>query len=107
LYTIPTAIAGPPAIPLVPGKGLSQGGFVILTDDPKHQYQLFSNPGITDITKKGELAGCGSGTCLKVTPRPAPAPLPILGAAAAFGASRKLRRRMKVIKVVASTATVV
>jgi len=38
---------------------------------------------------------------------PAPGPLPILGAAAAFGASRKLRRRMKAIKVVASTATVV
>jgi hypothetical protein len=40
-------------------------------------------------------------------PAPAPGPLPILGAAAAFSASRKLRRRMKVIKVVASTATVV
>jgi hypothetical protein len=38
---------------------------------------------------------------------PAPGPLPILGAAAAFGASRKLRRRIKTIKVVASTATVV
>jgi hypothetical protein len=37
----------------------------------------------------------------------APGPLPILGAAAAFGASRKLRRRMKAIKVVASTATAV
>ena len=37
----------------------------------------------------------------------APGPLPILGAAAAFGASRKLRSRIKGIKVVASTATVV
>ena len=37
----------------------------------------------------------------------APGPLPILGAAAAFGASRKLRSRIKAIKVVASTATVV
>jgi hypothetical protein len=83
---------------LVAGKGLSQGGFVILTDDQDHQYQLFSNPGITDITTKGDLAGCGSGTCLKVTPRQAPAPLPILGAAAAFGSLRKLRNFSALLK---------
>lgn len=81
---------------LLAGKGLSQGGFVILTDDPEHQYQLFSNPGITGTM--GELAGCGSGTCLKVTPRSAPAPLPILGAAAAFGSLRKLRKFSGLLK---------
>lgn len=66
------------------GKGLSQGGFVILTDSPDYQYHLFSDP------NTGELAGCGSGTCLQV--RALPTPLPIFGAAAAFGSIRKLRK---------------
>jgi hypothetical protein len=77
---------------LVAGKGLSQGGFVIITDDPDYQYQLFSD------RSTGELAGCGSGTCREVTPRPAPAPLPILGAAAAFGSLRKLRNLSALLK---------
>ncbi|MFN7633034.1 MAG: hypothetical protein ACK5Q7_07495 [Cyanobacteriota bacterium] len=70
--------------PLTAGKGLSQGGFVILTDDEEFQYQLFSNPA------NGELAGCGSGTCAKI--RPTPAPIPVLGAAAAFGSIRRLKK---------------
>lgn len=75
------------------GKGLSQGGFVILSDDPEHQYQFFSNP--TSVGAEGELAGCGSGTCLRVN---APAPLPILGAAAAFASLRKLRKFSYLVK---------
>ena len=38
---------------------------------------------------------------------PAPGPLPALGAAAAFGFSRKLRKRIKVSKVVGASATAV
>lgn len=66
------------------GMGISQGGFVVLTDNPDYQYQLFQDP------TNGELAGCGSGTCLKITP--VPAPLPILGVGFAFGSIRKARK---------------
>ncbi|MFN6351765.1 MAG: hypothetical protein ACK40D_02675 [Cyanobacteriota bacterium] len=68
----------------VAGKGISQGGFVILTANDNYQYQLFSNPAT------GKLAGCGSGECAPV--KPTPAPIPVLGAAAAFGSIRRLKK---------------
>jgi hypothetical protein len=64
------------------------------------------NASVTAISS-GSPSGCaGASTCLYSTvgsvivgtngggPTPAPAPLPLLGAAAAFGASRRLRRRL-------------
>ena len=89
----------PPAIPHyasdnlfavnVVNGALSGGGIVVSTDNPAYQYHLFTDP----VT--GDYAGCGSGTCKKVT-RMVPGPLPLVGAAAAFGLSRRLRRRMQV-----------
>jgi len=73
------------------GGAFSRGGIVFNTEESEYVYQLFTNPAT------GLYAGCGSGTCLKVSPR-VPGPLPILGIGAAFGFSRKLRKRIKTSK---------
>jgi len=73
------------------GAALSSGGIVVSTDNPRYQYHLF----IDKAT--GDYAGCGSGTCRAVT-RDVPGPIPLLGAFAAFGYSRKLRKRLQATK---------
>ncbi len=71
---------------------ISSGGFVVATDNPDYQYQLFLDKAT------GEYAGCGSGPCRRVI-RTVPGPLPVLGALAAFGFSRKVRRRSQLHQV--------
>lgn len=66
---------------------ISSGGFVVETDNLAYQYHLFINK------ETGEYAGCGSGPCRKVV-RMVPGPLPLVGAMAAFGFGRKMRRRV-------------
>lgn len=46
------------------GGGLSQGGIVLLTDNPDYNYHLFTDPTAGD--NFGLYAGCGSGTCREV-----------------------------------------
>ena len=64
---------------------LSGGGIVLATDNPAYQVHLFLDPAT------GNCGGCGSGTCKQV--QRVPGPLPVVGALAAFGFSRKVRRR--------------
>lgn len=70
---------------------LSGGGIVLATDNPAYQYHLFLDP----VTRG--YAGCGSGTCKQV--QRVPGPLPVVGALAAFGFSRKVRRRSQLRQV--------
>lgn len=71
---------------------ISSGGLVVATDNSDYQYQLFLDKAT------GEYAGCGSGPCRRVI-RMVPGPLPVLGAFAAFGFSRKVRRRSQLRQV--------
>jgi len=65
----------------------------------KEPYQLFTvaydstSTGTGESLKAGNYAGC-PGSC-KGAVVPAPSPLPFLGVGAAFGFSRKLRKRIK------------
>lgn len=70
---------------LAASNAISAGGLVVATDNPAYQYHLFWDAAGNDY------AGCGSGTCKRV--QRVPGPLPVAGALAAFGFSRKLRRR--------------
>lgn len=74
-----------------PGGAFSGGGIVFHTTEEDYVYQLFTDPAT------GEYAGCGSGTCLPVSTQ-VPGPLPLLGVGAAFGYSRRLRKRIKTSK---------
>ena len=70
------------------GGAFSGGGIVFNTEEEEYVYQLFTNPA------DGLYAGCGSGTWLNVSTSD-PGPLPWLGVGAAFGYSRRLRKRIK------------
>ena len=70
--------------PVSMDRNLSGGGIVLATDNPAYQIHLFLDP----VT--GNCGGCGSGTCEQV--QRVPGPLPVVGALAAFGFSRKVRR---------------
>jgi hypothetical protein len=71
---------------------ISSGGLVVATDNPAYQYHLFLDK------ETGGYAGCGSGPCRTVI-RTVPGPLPVVGALAAFGFSRKVRRRSELRQV--------
>ena len=78
--------------PQVDGKGFAfyYGNAIV----PQESYQIFSKP--SDDPRGFSYYGCwGDGECVNVKQLPVPGPLPLLGVGAAFGFSRKLRKRIK------------
>ena len=69
------------------------------TSDFDEPYQIFTvskqptSGGFTGLVP-GDYAGC-PGSCVSARVNPVPGPLPLLGVGAAFGLSRKLRKRIK------------
>jgi hypothetical protein len=69
------------------------------TSDFDEPYQIFTvskQPTSGDFTGlvPGDYAGC-PGSCVSARVNPVPGPVPLLGVGAAFGFSRKLRKRIK------------
>lgn len=67
------------------------------TVDPEDSYQVFSQPS-TAPTGFSHYGCWGEGECVNAKVTYVPAPLPLLGVGAAFGYSRKLRKRIKARK---------
>jgi hypothetical protein len=65
-------------------------------DEPYQLFTVGASPtdGIYTSLKPGDYAGC-PGSCVGAKINPVPGPLPLLGVGAAFGYSRKLRKRIK------------
>jgi len=65
-------------------------------DEPYQIFTVSKQPTGGDFTYlvPGDYAGC-PGSCVSARVNPVPGPLPLLGVGAAFGFSRKLRKRIK------------
>ena len=72
-------------------------------------FSDLANPTALAVAPDGKIyvannADGVNGELLQLTPVPSPGPLPFLGVAAAFGCSRKLRKRIKIDKLPVSSA---